>query len=141
MIERLTDPTLSAEASYQRMRDMLDGLHESDRGNLAEEWYFRRERPNAERHVKYEVDRPADEYNEARREGRFGDGVEGKTAIEVKDIEGRRGSSSGVLAGGGPGEGPRRGVGRACWLDDTCVRAGTFGRMGADDARSERELS
>ncbi|TMQ14927.1 MAG: hypothetical protein E6J91_14190 [Deltaproteobacteria bacterium] len=86
LIERLTDPTLDAQASWRRMRQMLDGLDNGDRGNLAELWYQARHAKGAEHHVGTKVTRVGE--LEGQLEDRVIDLVEGNRAIEIKDVTG-----------------------------------------------------
>jgi hypothetical protein len=88
VVAKLTDPGLDPQASYQQMRRMLDGLSTTDRGNLAEHWYRARYAPDAAPHVNVGVTRTGGE-NAGKVESRFIDAVQGDTAIEVKDIQGK----------------------------------------------------
>jgi hypothetical protein len=69
------------------MREMLDPLTSSDRGNLAEEWFFGRHAPDADTHVGVGVTRSSGP-SAGKIESRFIDGVDGNTAVEIKDITG-----------------------------------------------------
>lgn len=86
--ERLLDPTLNDQQSWKRMREMLEPLTSSDRGNLAEEWYLGRHMPEAERHVGVGVTRSGGP-NAGNIESRTIDGVDGGTAVEIKDVAGK----------------------------------------------------
>jgi len=86
--ERLLDPTLTDQQSWKRMREMLEPLTSSDRGNLAEEWYLGRHMPDADRHVGVGVTRSGGP-NAGNIEGRTIDGVDGNTAVEIKDVAGK----------------------------------------------------
>lgn len=86
LVERLTDPTLDAQASWRRMREMLDGLDNGDRGNLVELWYQARYAQKAEHHVPATVSRTGDKAGHF--DDRMIDLVDGNRAIEVKDVGG-----------------------------------------------------
>lgn len=86
LIEKLTDSALDAQASWRRMRQMLDGLDNGDRGNLVEVWYQARYAKGAEHHVPTSVARSGDKAG--RVDERVIDFVDGDLAIEVKDIAG-----------------------------------------------------
>lgn len=86
LVEKLTDPTLDVQASWRRMRQMLDGLDNGDRGNLAELWYQSRYAKEAEHHVPVRVTRTSDKAGQL--EERVIDLVEGNRAIELKDVGG-----------------------------------------------------
>ncbi len=86
--QRLLDPTLTDQQSWKRMREMLDMLTSSDRGNLAEEWFIDGHAPDAERHVGVGVTRSGGP-NASKIEGRVIDAVDGDTAIEIKDVTGK----------------------------------------------------
>jgi hypothetical protein len=88
VIAHLTDPSLDDTASWARMRTMVDKLSPSERGNLAEAWYRIRHAPEAKAHVGVSVERSSGD-NAGKLEGRVIDAVQGKTAIEVKDIKGK----------------------------------------------------
>ena len=83
---KLVDARLSDAASHGQMRRMLDGLNNTDRGNLAEYWYGQRHAPKAERHAPFAVTRSAGD-SAGMREHRVADFKEGRTATEVKDVE------------------------------------------------------
>jgi hypothetical protein len=86
LVKKLTDPSLGARASWQRMRQMLDRLENAERGNLAELWYQSRYAKGAEHHVAARVTRSGAKAGEV--EERTIDLVEGNRAIEVKDVGG-----------------------------------------------------
>ena len=88
VLKKLLDPALDSAASYRNMREMLDGLSNSDRGALAAVWYRERNAPGARSQVKYQVGRTSGE-NEGNIETRAADLVVGREAREVKDIEGK----------------------------------------------------
>jgi hypothetical protein len=67
---------------------MVDNLAPSERGHLAELWYRVRHAPEAKAHVGVSVERSSGD-NAGKLEGRVIDAVQGKTAIEVKDIKGK----------------------------------------------------
>jgi hypothetical protein len=87
----INDASLDNAASYQRMRNTLDGLGVSDKGNLTEVWYQRRYAKDAERHTSIGVTRTdaatGDEWLEDRKIDLF----DGKTATEVKSGAGSLG--------------------------------------------------
>jgi hypothetical protein len=80
---KLINSDLAADASYHNMRRMLDGLANSDRGNLAEFWYRHRYNPNAKSHVKFQVERTSGK-NEGKVETRVSDLHDGRKAKEIK---------------------------------------------------------
>jgi hypothetical protein len=84
---RLLDPTLSDAASFARMRSMVEKLAPGDRGSLTEIWYRARNAKTAMPHVPVAVERSGG-LNAGKTEGRVIDLMEGKTAIEVKDVKG-----------------------------------------------------
>ncbi len=88
VMERLLDPKLSETASWQQLREMIDKLPASDRGNLAEDWHRGRHAPNADARVNVGVPRDTGP-NAGKIESRVIDAVDGNTAVEVKDISGR----------------------------------------------------
>ena len=88
VMERLLDPKLSETASWQQLREMIDKLPASDRGNLAEDWHRGRHAPNADPRVNVGVPRDTGP-NAGKIESRVIDAVDGNTAVEVKDISGR----------------------------------------------------
>lgn len=88
VMERLLDPKLSETASWQQLREMIDKLPASDRGNLAEDWHRGRHAPNADPRVNVGVPRDTGP-NAGKIESRVIDAVDGNTAVEVKDITGR----------------------------------------------------
>jgi hypothetical protein len=93
LVEKLTDPALDAQASWRRMREMLDGLDSGDRGNLVELWYQARYAKKAEHHVAARVSRSDDKAGQVgdkagQVEDRMIDLVDGERAIEVKDVSG-----------------------------------------------------
>lgn len=81
------DPSLGEQASYARLRATVENLAPADRGALAEVWHLTRNAPDARAHVSVDVERSSGK-NAGRRERRVLDAVQGKTAIEVKDITG-----------------------------------------------------
>jgi hypothetical protein len=87
LVERLIDPALDAKASWKRMRQMLDGLDSSDRGNLVELWYQGRNTKQAQLQVPVNVLRTGDKAGVI--EVRQIDLVDGNCAIEIKDVIGR----------------------------------------------------
>lgn len=80
----INDDTLDNAASYQRMRQTLDGLGVSDKGNLTEVWYQRRYAKDADRHTPMGVTRRDPATGEEWLEDRKIDLFDGKTAAEVK---------------------------------------------------------
>ncbi len=87
LIDKLADPKLDAAASYQQMRQLVDGLGNSDRGSLVEAWYRARFAPTAEARRAYEVTRTGGS-NAGKTEKRVTDLIVGREIREVKDIEG-----------------------------------------------------
>jgi hypothetical protein len=85
---KLLDPALDERASFANMRAMLDGLGNSDRGNLAEVWYRARHARGGDRHRKYQVTRTSGD-SAGQVETRVADLVVSREAREVKDIEGK----------------------------------------------------
>jgi hypothetical protein len=69
------------------MRSMVEKLVPGDRGNLTEIWYRARNAKTAMPHVPVAVERSGG-MNAGKTEGRVIDLMEGKTAIEVKDVKG-----------------------------------------------------
>jgi hypothetical protein len=86
LIEKLADPALDEQASWKRMRHMLDGLDNADRGNLVELWYQRRHVASAQHRVPVHVARTGGKAGQI--EVRKIDLVDGDRAIEVKDVGG-----------------------------------------------------
>jgi hypothetical protein len=86
LIEELADPALDEQASWRRMRQMLDGLDNADRGNLAELWYRARYARGAEHQVAARVARIGEKADQL--ENRVIDLVDGNRATEVKDVGG-----------------------------------------------------
>lgn len=82
----LCDPSLDAKASWSRMRAAVADLSPSERGGLVEAWALR-QRPDVMSHVRVNVLRQSG-YSEGKIERRVVDAVEGRTAIEVKDVTG-----------------------------------------------------
>jgi hypothetical protein len=82
----LTDKSLDAQASWQRMREIVKGLDAADRGSMAEIWYQARYAEGAESHVAARVARTGAKAGEV--EDRVIDLVEGQRAIEMKDVAG-----------------------------------------------------
>jgi len=87
----LTEP-LDEAASYQRMRQTLDGLGVSDKGNWCEVWYQRRFAKQSERHVPIDVHRTDAAAGAEWLEDRKIDLFDGKTATEVKSGAGPLGA-------------------------------------------------
>lgn len=87
VLDKMLDPKLDDAASYRMMRDMVDGLHSSDRGNLVEDWYRERYAKGAKRQ-KYSVERTGGE-NQGKTEDRVADMVQGGEIKEIKDVDGR----------------------------------------------------
>jgi hypothetical protein len=81
------DPSLGEQASYARLHATIDKLAPADRGAIAEVWHLTRNAPDAKAHVSVDVERSSGK-NAGRRERRVLDAVQGKTAIEIKDITG-----------------------------------------------------
>ena len=81
---KLIDPALSDTQSYRTMRALLDGLGNSDRGNLVEYWYQQRHAPDATAHVGYDVLRTSGAHQGAR-EQRVADLRRGREITEIKD--------------------------------------------------------
>lgn len=86
LLEKMTDPKLDEAASYRMMREMVDGLASSDRGNLVEDWYRERYAKGAKRQ-KYTVERTSGE-NQGKKEYRVADMVQGGEIREIKDVDG-----------------------------------------------------
>lgn len=87
VIAKLTDPRLDAKESWKQMRRMLDGLDNTERGNLAERWYQARYAPHATHQVNVKVPRTSGP-NAGALEPRRLDLLDGDRVIEMKDIEG-----------------------------------------------------
>jgi hypothetical protein len=87
VLDKMLDPKLDDAASYRMMREMVDGLHSSDRGNLVEDWYRERYAKGAKRQ-KYTVERTSGE-NQGKKEDRIADMVYGDEIKEIKDVDGR----------------------------------------------------
>lgn len=85
LMERLLDPKRTDAESWRQLRELIDELPSSDRGNLAEEWYRGRHLPDAEARVGVGVERLSGE-GAGQIESRVIDAVDGGTAVEIKDI-------------------------------------------------------
>lgn len=88
VMARLLDPALSAQASWQQMRKLLDELPGPDRGPLVEEWYRGRHLAGATGQISVGVERTSGQ-NAGKIESRRIDAVDGNTAVEIKDVEGK----------------------------------------------------
>jgi hypothetical protein len=83
----LCDPTLGEIASWQRFRDMRANLSAVDRGILAEIWYRDRHVRGGQGPTRVDVARTSGK-DEGKTQRRVVDAVEGRTAIEIKDVVG-----------------------------------------------------
>lgn len=88
LMERLLDPKRTDVESWRQLRELIDELPSSDRGNLAEDWYRGRYLPDAEARVGVGVERMHGQ-SAGQIESRVIDAVDGGTAVEVKDISGK----------------------------------------------------
>lgn len=86
VLDRITDPKLDEATSYRMMREVVDGLASSDRGNLVEDWYRARYAKGGKRQG-YRVERTSGA-NEGKREDRVADVVVGGEIREIKDVDG-----------------------------------------------------
>jgi hypothetical protein len=86
VLEKIADPKLDEATSYRMMRDVVDGLNSSDRGNLVEDWYRERYAKGAKRQG-YKVERTSGE-NQGKTETRVADMVHGGEIREIKDVDG-----------------------------------------------------
>lgn len=87
LLAYLCDPALDAKASWDRLRQVVADLAPTDRGELAEAWAVARSAPAAQRNVRMDVLRQSGD-NAGKLERRVVDAVDGRTAIEVKDVTG-----------------------------------------------------
>jgi hypothetical protein len=83
----LCDPALDEASSWARLRAVVTELGPADRGALAETWYRSRHLPKGRPHVPVFVERTGG-LNPGMVERRNIDIVDGKTAVEVKDVAG-----------------------------------------------------